>query len=125
MSAFWDDNGISIDGHVEDWFSDDTPARFAAYGWNVIANVDGHDTAAIEAALFAAQAQAKTADGKPTLICCKTVIGKGAPNKQGTHDVHGAALGADEIAATRAQLGWTAEPFVIPADIKAAWDATA
>ena len=125
LIAFWDDNGISIDGHVEDWFSDDTPARFAAYGWNVIANVDGHDTAAIEAALFAAQAQAKTADGKPTLICCKTVIGKGAPNKQGTHDVHGAALGADEIAATRATLGWTDEPFVIPADIKAAWDATA
>ncbi len=125
LIAFWDDNGISIDGHVEDWFSDDTPARFAAYGWNVIAGVDGHDVVAIDQAIAAAKAQAVQADGKPTLICCKTVIGKGAPNKQGTHDVHGAALGADEIAATRKALNWTAEPFVIPEDIKAAWDATA
>lgn len=125
LIAFWDDNGISIDGHVEDWFSDDTPARFAAYGWNVIAGVDGHDVVAIDQAITAAKAQAVQANGKPTLICCKTVIGKGSPNKQGTHDVHGAALGADEIAATRKALNWTAEPFVIPEDIKAAWDATA
>lgn len=125
LIAFWDDNGISIDGHVEDWFSDDTPARFAAYGWNVIAGVDGHDVVAIDQAIVAAKVQAVQANGKPTLICCKTVIGKGSPNKQGTHDVHGAALGADEIAATRNALNWTAEPFVIPEDIKAAWDATA
>ena len=125
LIAFWDDNGISIDGHVDDWFSDDTPKRFAAYGWNVIAGVDGHDVVAIDAAINAAKAQAVQANGKPTLICCKTVIGKGAPTKQGSHDVHGAALGADEIAAARKALNWTAEPFVIPEDIKAAWDATA
>lgn len=125
LIAFWDDNGISIDGHVEDWFSDDTPARFASYGWNVIANVDGHSFEAVNAAIEAAKAQAGQANGKPTLICCKTIIGKGSPNKEGTHDVHGAALGAEEIAATRATLNWTAEPFVIPQDIKQAWDATA
>ena len=125
LIAFWDDNGISIDGHVEDWFSDDTPARFAAYGWNVISDVDGHNYEALEAAISAAQNQAKQPDGKPTLICCKTIIGKGAPHKQGSHDVHGAPLGAEEVAAVRATLDWNEPPFVIPADIKAAWDATA
>ena len=124
LIAFWDDNGISIDGHVEDWFSDDTPERFAAYGWNVISDVDGHNYEALEAAISAAQNQAKQPDGKPTLICCKTIIGKGAPHKQGSHDVHGAPLGAEEVAAVRATLDWNEPPFVIPADIKAAWDAT-
>ncbi len=123
LVALYDDNGISIDGHVEAWFTDDTPARFAAYGWNVIAGVDGHDPAAIDAALHAARAQAALPDGKPTLICCKTVIGMGSPNKAGTHDVHGAALGAAEVAATRAALGWTAAPFEIPPDIAQAWNA--
>ena len=123
LIAFYDDNGISIDGHVEGWFSDDTPARFAAYGWNVIAAVDGHDTAAIDAAVRAAKAQAALPDGKPTIICCKTIIGKGSPNKAGTHDVHGAALGAAEVAATRASLGWAGAPFEIPAEITTAWDA--
>ncbi|MDH4134718.1 MAG: transketolase, partial [Gammaproteobacteria bacterium] len=123
LIAFYDDNGISIDGHVEGWFTDDTPARFAAYGWNVIANVDGHNPAALDAAIHAARAQAAQADGKPTLICCKTVIGQGSPNKAGTHDVHGAALGAAEVQATRDALGWTAPPFEIPADIAAAWNA--
>ena len=125
LIAIYDDNGISIDGHVEGWFTDDTPARFKAYGWHVIAAVDGHDPAAVDAALHAARAQASAPDGKPTLICCKTVIGQGSPNKAGTHDVHGAALGAAEVAATRAALGWTAEPFEVPADIAAAWDARA
>ncbi|MFC3682692.1 transketolase [Hydrogenophaga luteola] len=123
LLAFYDDNGISIDGHVEGWFTDDTPQRFEAYGWHVIPNVDGHDPAAIEAALVAAKAQGARADGKPTLICCKTVIGMGSPNKAGTHDVHGAALGAAEVQATREALGWTAAPFEIPTDIAAAWDA--
>jgi transketolase len=123
LVAFYDDNGISIDGHVEGWFTDDTPKRFDAYGWHVIAGVDGHDPAAVDAAVQAAKAQARLADGKPTLICCKTVIGKGSPNKAGTHDVHGAALGAAEVQATREALGWTAAPFDIPADIAAAWDA--
>jgi transketolase len=118
LIALYDDNGISIDGHVEHWFADDTPKRFEAYGWHVIPNVDGHNVDAVDAAI----AQAKKA-GKPTLICCKTVIGKGSPNKAGSHDVHGAALGAAEIAATRAALGWTAEPFVIPAEVYQAWDA--
>jgi transketolase len=125
LVAFYDDNGISIDGHVEGWFTDDTPKRFEAYGWNVIPAVDGHDAAAVDAAIAAAKAQAHGADGKPTLICCKTVIGMGSPNKAGTHDVHGAALGAAEVAATREALGWTAAPFEIPADIAAAWDARA
>ncbi len=125
LVAFWDDNGISIDGHVEDWFTDDTPARFHAYGWHVIAGVDGHDPAAIDAAVAAARAQASRPDGRPTLICCKTVIGMGSPNKAGTHDVHGAALGAAEVAATREALGWTAAPFEIPADVASAWDARA
>jgi transketolase len=123
LIAMYDDNGISIDGHVEGWFADDTPKRFEAYGWHVIRNVDGHDTAAIDAAIQAAKAQALYADGKPTLICCKTVIGQGSPNKAGTHDVHGAALGAVEVAATREALSWHSAPFEIPADIASAWDA--
>ena len=123
LVAFYDDNGISIDGHVEGWFTDDTPQRFEAYGWHVIPDVDGHDPSAIEAALVAAKKQGVRADGKPTLICCKTVIGMGSPNKAGTHDVHGAALGAAEVQATREALGWTAAPFEIPADIAAAWNA--
>ena len=118
LIVMYDDNGISIDGHVEGWFIDDTPKRFEAYNWNVIRNVDGHDVAAVEAAIAAA----KKSD-KPTLICCKTVIGKGSPNKAGTHDVHGAALGDKEIAATRESIGWVHAPFEIPADVYAAWDA--
>jgi len=123
LVAFYDDNGISIDGHVKGWFTDDTPQRFAAYGWNVIAAVDGHDPQAVDAAVKAAKAQATQPDGKPTLICCKTVIGMGSPNKAGTHDVHGAALGAAEVAATRAALGWTHAPFEVPHDVAAAWNA--
>jgi transketolase len=125
LVAFYDDNGISIDGHVEGWFTDDTPKRFEAYGWNVIPAVDGHNPEAIDAAVKAAKAQAVLADGKPTMICCKTVIGMGSPNKAGTHDVHGAALGAAEVAATREALGWTSAPFEIPADIAGAWNAVA
>ncbi len=123
LVALYDDNGISIDGHVAGWFTDDTPRRFEAYGWNVISSVDGHDPDAVNAALHAAKAQAVLPDGKPTLICCKTVIGKGSPNKAGSHDVHGAALGAAEVAATRAALGWTAAPFEVPAAIAASWNA--
>ena len=119
LIAVYDDNGISIDGHVEHWFTDDTPKRFEAYGWRVIPDVDGHDTAAIELALE----QACDDSGRPTLVCCKTIIGQGSPNKADTHDVHGAALGAAEAAATRAALGWTAGPFQIPPEIRAAWDA--
>jgi transketolase len=118
LIALYDDNGISIDGHVEYWFADDTPKRFEAYGWNVIRDVNGHDVQAVDAAI----AQAKAAD-KPTLICCKTVIGKGAPTKAGGHDAHGAPLGAQEIAATREAIGWKWEPFVIPQEVYAAWDA--
>lgn len=125
LVAFYDDNGISIDGHVEGWFTDDTPKRFEAYGWNVIAAVDGHDSAAIDAAVRAAKAQAVLPGGKPTLICCKTVIGKGSPNKAGTHDVHGAALGAAEVAATREALGWTCAPFEVPVEVSGAWNAVA
>ncbi|MDO9637474.1 MAG: transketolase [Pseudotabrizicola sp.] len=125
LVAFYDDNGISIDGHVEGWFTDDTPKRFDAYGWHVIPNVDGHDPVAIEAALIEAKKQGVRADGKPTLICCQTVIGMGSPNKAGTHDVHGAALGAAEVQATRDALGWTAGPFEVPANVAEAWDATA
>jgi transketolase len=117
LIALYDDNGISIDGHVEGWFQDDTPKRFEAYGWNVIRSIDGHDVDAVNAAIV----QAKASD-KPTLICCKTVIGKGSPNMEGTHNVHGAALGDKEIAATRASIGWTEAPFDIPADVYAAWD---
>ncbi|MGM9426184.1 transketolase [Hydrogenophaga sp. MI9] len=123
LVAFYDDNGISIDGHVEGWFTDDTPKRFEAYGWHVIPKVDGHDPVAIEAALAAAKQQGARADGKPTLICCQTVIGMGSPNKAGTHDVHGAALGAAEVQATRDALGWTAAPFEIPLEIATAWNA--
>ncbi len=123
LIAFYDDNGISIDGHVSGWFSDDTPARFKAYGWNVIAAVDGHDSVALDAAVVAAKAQAVLANGRPTLICCKTVIGMGSPNKAGTHDVHGAALGAAEVIATREALHWTAPAFEIPADLSKAWNA--
>ncbi|MFY9326643.1 MAG: transketolase [Georgfuchsia sp.] len=121
LIAFWDDNGISIDGHVEGWFTDDTPKRFAAYGWQVIANVNGHDPEALQAAVMAAKANKE----QPTLICCKTVIGAGAPNKQGSHDVHGSPLGDAEIAATRQHIGWNFGPFEIPQDVYAAWDARA
>ncbi|WP_299018323.1 transketolase [uncultured Photobacterium sp.] len=119
LVAFWDDNGISIDGEVEGWFSDDTPKRFEAYGWHVIPAVDGHDPEAINAAIEAAKAET----GKPTLICCKTIIGFGSPNKAGSHDCHGAPLGAEEIAAAREFLGWNHGPFEIPADVAAEWDA--
>ncbi len=119
LVAFYDDNGISIDGKVEEWFADDTPARFEAYGWQVIRNVDGHDPAAINAAIETGLAET----GKPTLICCKTVIGRGAPTKQGHQDTHGAPLGADEIARVRADMGWDHAPFEIPADVYALWDA--
>ncbi|MBT9589840.1 MAG: transketolase [Thiobacillus sp.] len=119
LIAFWDDNGISIDGHIEHWYTDDTAKRFEAYGWNVVAGVDGHDVVALEAAIQ----QAKASTDKPTLICCKTVIGKGSPNKEGTHDVHGAALGHDEVEATRKHIGWNHPAFEIPADIYAGWDA--
>ncbi len=122
LIAFYDDNGISIDGHVEGWFTDDTKKRFESYDWNVIGPIDGHDIAAVDAAIIAAKAQAKKADGKPSLIICKTIIGKGAPKKQGTHDVHGAALGADEVAATRKELGWEFAPFEIPQEIYDAWN---
>ncbi|WP_215406821.1 transketolase [Vibrio gigantis] len=118
LVAFWDDNGISIDGEVEGWFSDDTPKRFEAYGWHVIPAVDGHDSDAINAAIEAAKA-----DPRPTLICTKTIIGFGSPNKAGTHDCHGAPLGADEITATKAALGWEHGPFEIPADIAVEWNA--
>ena len=123
LIAFYDDNGISIDGHVEGWFTDDTPRRFEAYGWNVIPAVDGHNSAAVDAAIRMALAQAASPDGKPTLICCKTVIGMGSPNKAGTHDVHGAALGAAEVQATRDALGWSAAPFEVPQPLRSAWDA--
>ncbi|KJF82224.1 transketolase [Photobacterium angustum] len=119
LIAFWDDNGISIDGHVEGWFTDNTPERFESYGWHVIPAVDGHDAAAINAAIEAAKAET----GKPTLICCKTIIGFGSPNKSGSHDCHGAPLGADEIKAAREFLGWTYGAFEIPAEIYAEWDA--
>ncbi len=121
LIAFWDDNGISIDGHVEGWFSDDTPKRFEAYGWHVIPAVDGHDADAINAAIEAAKAETS----RPTLICTKTIIGFGSPNKAGSHDCHGAPLGNDEIKAAREFLGWEYAPFEIPADIYAAWDAKA
>ena len=118
LIAFWDDNGISIDGHVEGWFTDDTVKRFEAYGWHVIPAVDGHSPEAINAAIEAAKAET----GKPTLICCRTIIGYGSPNKSGSHDCHGSPLGNDEIAAARAFLKWDHAPFVIPADIAAEWN---
>ena len=113
LIAFYDDNGISIDGEVEGWFSDDTPARFEAYGWQVLPSVDGHDPEAVRAAIESARGDLT----RPTLICCKTVIGKGSPNKQGTENCHGSALGADEVEATRQAIGWPHEPFVIPDEI--------
>ncbi len=119
LIAFWDDNGISIDGHVENWFSDDTPKRFEAYGWHVVRDVDGHDAEAIAAAIR----EAKSVNDKPTLICTKTVIGYGSPNLCGSHDCHGAPLGEEEIKATRENLGWSHPPFVIPDEIYAGWDA--
>ena len=118
LIAVYDDNGISIDGEVEDWFTDNTPKRFESYGWHVIPGVDGHDPVALEAALLAAKAETD----RPTLVCCKTVIGKGSPNKQGTESCHGAALGEDEIALTHEALDWTHAPFQIPDDIRAGWD---
>ncbi|WP_417663596.1 transketolase [Pseudidiomarina donghaiensis] len=119
LIAFYDDNGISIDGEVEGWFTDDTVKRFEAYNWHVIADVDGHDAGAVKAAIEAA----RQVTDKPTLIICKTIIGFGAPNKQGTESCHGAPLGADEIAAARKQLGWQHGPFEVPADVYAAWSA--
>ncbi|WP_020395331.1 transketolase [Thiolinea disciformis] len=119
LICLYDDNGISIDGDVVGWFADDTAKRFEAYGWHVIRDVDGHDSDSVRVAI----ADARMEREKPTLICCKTIIGKGAPNKEGGHDVHGAPLGAEEIAAARKAANWPYEPFVIPADIYAAWDA--
>jgi transketolase len=119
LIAFYDDNGISIDGEVEGWFTDNTPQRFAAYGWHVIENVDGHDAQAVKQAIE----EARSHDDKPTLICCKTVIGWGSPNKQGKESCHGAALGVDEVALVRKQIGWTDEPFVIPDEVYQGWDA--
>ncbi|TSA48882.1 MAG: transketolase, partial [Nitrosomonadales bacterium] len=118
LIAFWDDNGISIDGHIEGWYTDDTAKRFQAYGWHVISDVDGHDAVAVEAAVQ----QAKKTTDKPSLICCKTIIGKGSPNKQGTHDCHGAALGDQEVADTRKNIGWNHPPFEIPQDVYDGWD---
>lgn len=121
LICFYDDNGISIDGDVVGWFADDTPKRFEAYGWHVLRDIDGHDAESLRVAI----ADARMEHEQPTLICCKTIIGKGAPNKQGGHDVHGAPLGKDEIAAAREHLAWKSEPFVIPAEIYAGWDAKA
>jgi len=121
LVAFWDDNGISIDGEVEGWFTDNTPARFEAYGWHVIADVDGHDAQALHAAIT----QAKAETSKPSLICCKTVIGKGSPNKEGSESCHGAPLGVDEITLVRERLGWDSAPFDVPDQIKKAWDGSA
>lgn len=118
LVVLYDDNGISIDGHVEHWFGEDTATRFEGYGWNVIRGIDGHNVAAVDAAI----AQARAQSDKPSLIVCRTVIGKGAPTMAGTHNVHGAPLGADEIAATRAALGWTAAPFEIPQAVREGWD---
>jgi transketolase len=117
LTAFWDDNGISIDGHIEGWYTDDTAARFKAYGWHV-QSVDGHDSAAIQKAID----EAKKVTDKPSLICCKTIIGKGSPNKSGSHDCHGSALGDDEVAATRASIGWPHAPFEVPADVYEGWN---
>jgi len=121
LIAFWDDNGISIDGHVDGWFTDNTPKRFEAYGWHVIADVDGHDAEAINKAINAA----KAVTDKPTMICCKTIIGFGSPNKAGSHACHGAALGQPEIDLTKEALGWKYAAFEIPADVYAGWDAKA
>ncbi|MCK5728006.1 MAG: transketolase [Methylococcales bacterium] len=118
LIAFWDDNNISIDGHIDGWYTDDTVRRFEAYGWHVI-SVDGHDSDAINAAILLS----KKETDRPSLICCKTIIGYGSPNKSGSHDCHGAALGDEEVALVRKELGWDAEPFVIPDDVYAGWDA--
>ncbi|NCF27662.1 MAG: transketolase [Gammaproteobacteria bacterium] len=120
LIVFYDDNGISIDGDVKNWYTDDTPARFRAYGWQVLANVDGHDSEAVKSAIEAARENADA----PTLICCKTIIGWGSPNKQGKASSHGAALGADEVALVRETIGWPHAPFHIPDDIRTAWDAS-
>ena len=119
LIALYDDNGISIDGQVRGWFTEDTPARFESYGWHVIANVDGHDVAAVEQAIAAARRVAE----RPSLICCKTVIGKGSPNKAGSHDSHGSPLGEKEVAATREAIGWRHPPFHIPREVYEGWDA--
>jgi len=119
LIGFWDDNDISIDGHVGAWFTDNTPKRFEAYGWHVIADVEGHDPVAIDAAIK----EAKSVTDRPSMICCKTIIGAGSPGKEGTHDVHGAALGDAEVAATRAHIGWNYPPFEIPKHVYQAWDA--
>ncbi len=119
LTAFWDDNGISIDGHVEGWFTEDVPKRFESYGWHVVPNVNGHDPEALHKAIEAA----KAVTDKPSLICCKTVIGAGSPNKQGTHDVHGAPLGDTEIALVRPHIGWNFGPFEVPQEVYEAWDA--
>jgi len=119
LIAFWDDNGISIDGEVEGWFTDDTPGRFEAYGWQVIRGVDGHDAAEIKQAIETAKAET----GKPTMVCCKTIIGFGSPNMAGSHDCHGAALGHEEIALVRKELGWEYEPFEVPEDVYGGWSA--
>jgi transketolase len=118
LIVFYDDNGISIDGKVAGWFTDDTPKRFEAYGWHVVKNVDGHDADAVAAAIKKARAR----KDQPSIICCKTIIGWGAPNKQGTKSAHGEALGPDEVAIARQTLGWDFPPFVVPDDIRAAWD---
>ena len=118
LIAFWDDNGISIDGHVEGWFTDNTPKRFEAYGWHVIADVDGHDPEAIQKAID----MAKAMTDKPTMICCKTTIGFGSPNKAGSHACHGAPLGQEEINLTKAALGWDHAAFEVPADVYHGWD---
>ena len=119
LTVFYDDNGISIDGKVTGWFNDDTPRRFEAYGWHVIRDVDGHDTAAVDRAVR----QAKAVAERPSLVCCKTTIGKGAPNKAGSHDAHGSPLGKEEVAATRAAIAWDHGPFEIPSEIYKKWDA--
>ncbi|TMH33026.1 MAG: transketolase, partial [Betaproteobacteria bacterium] len=119
LIAFYDDNGISIDGRVDGWFTDDTPKRFDSYGWHVLPNIDGHDSEAVHHAIVAA----KSVTDRPSLICCKTVIAKGSPNKAGTHEAHGAALGDKEVGATRAAIGWGYPPFVIPPHVYNAWDA--
>jgi transketolase len=121
LIAFWDDNGISIDGHVEGWFTDNTPQRFEAYGWHVVANVDGHNPDAISKAI----AEARAVTDKPSLICCKTIIGYGSPNKAGSHACHGAALGQPEVDLTKAALGWNYPAFEVPAEVYAGWDAKA
>ena len=121
LIVFWDDNGVSIDGDVEGWFTDDTPARFEAYGWHVVRDVDGHDPGAVGAAIAAARADL----ARPSLLCCRTTIGWGAPTKAGTAATHGAPLGADEVAGAREAMGWTHPPFEVPAEVRAHWDARA